>query len=105
VIETCVFCGGSDQPQTAWNLADDVHWLSAFTHEGEEPPMRAGRYTSCPTCTRWVPRHRAGALPSVMQQAIHAAVAGLQPQTRRQMHAELVGRWRHLAAQLQPADG
>lgn len=105
MIETCIFCGSCDQPQTAWVLAEDIHWRSAFTREGEEPPMPAGRYTSCPACTRWVPRHRAGALPSVMQQAIGAAVAGLHPATRRQMHGELVGRWRHLAGQLVRVDG
>ena len=99
-----MFCGTNEQPQTEWTLAEPIVWRSAFTAAGEEPPFPAGRYTTCSACTAWVPIRRAGALPSVMQQAIHAAVANLNPATRRRLHGELVGRWRHLAQQLVPAD-
>lgn len=101
MITECVFCGATGQPQTEWTLPEPVQWISAFTHAGQEPPMAAGRYTTCGRCTAWVPRHRAGALPAVVLQGIHAAVEGLHPATRRQLHAELVGRYRHLAAQLE----
>lgn len=86
---------------TPWTLAEPIYWRSAFTSAGQEPPHPAGRFLACPTCTRWIPRHRAGAMPPAVLQVIHGVVDGMDPQTRRQLHGELVGRMRHLAAQLQ----
>lgn len=108
-MTACVICPTtSDDPQgwTGWELPQDVHWKSAFTHDGDEPPLPAGRYRSCPVCTAWIPRHRAGALPAVVLQGLHALLGQehLHPATRRRLHAELVGRIRHLAAQLQPIE-
>lgn len=107
MTESCIFCTNTELPQTAWILDEDIHWISAFTHDGDEDPLPAGRYTTCPTCTTWMPKARSAMLPSVVQQLIHATLteAGLHPRTRRQMHAELAGRQRHLAALLRPVDG
>lgn len=104
----CVICStitGDPGDWTQWDLPEPIHWRSAFTHDGQEPPHPAGRFLACPTCTAWIPRHRAGAMPAAAQRGIHAMVSQpqLHPRTRRQLHAELVGRLRHLAGQLQPA--
>jgi hypothetical protein len=104
VIETCVFCANDARPQTEWTLPEPIVWRSTFTAAGEEPPFPAGTYTSCPTCTRWVPKHRTGALPGAVLQAIHAVVVDMAPDVRRVLQGELVGRWRHLASQLRPVE-
>jgi hypothetical protein len=104
-LTACVICGAvlEEQGWTAWDLPEEIHWRGAFS-DADEPPTAAGRCRACPVCTRWIPRHRAGAMPAVLQQGIHATVTALplHPSTRRQLHAELVGRARHLASQLRP---
>jgi hypothetical protein len=106
----CVICSATTEDPAAdgwtdWILPEPIEWRSAFTHTGQEAPTPAGRYTACPACTNWIPRHRAGNMPAAVQEAIHAAVTQeeLHPMTRRQLHAELVGRIRHLGAQLHRA--
>jgi hypothetical protein len=103
----CVICSAVTADAgdwTPWTLPEPIHWRSAFSHDGEEPPHPAGRFHACPKCTAWIPRHRAGNMPPALQEGIHALVSSqeMHRQTRRQLHAELVGRMRHLAGLLQP---
>lgn len=110
-VTTCVICSatatGIPEGWGDWVLAEPIQWRSAFTHDGQEPPTPAGRYKACPACSAWIPKHRVGNMPPAVQSAIQAAVTQeeLHPTTRRQLHAELVGRIRHLGAQLRPAAG
>lgn len=100
----CVLCQ-TDEPGesgwTAWDLPEPIVWRGAFT-DASEPPVPARRWIACPACTAWIPRHRAGSMPAALRQGVHEAVwfAELHPTTRRALHAEIVGRVRHLAGQL-----
>jgi hypothetical protein len=107
MTQTCAICSavaGDDGSWARWILPEDIHWRSAFTHDGQEPPLPAGQYETCPTCTRWIPDSRTADLPAAVRQALDDTLtaASLHPITARHLRAELVGRLRHLAGQLQP---
>jgi hypothetical protein len=104
----CVICQAGEPADdwTAWTLPADIRWRGAFTNS-DEPPVPAGQWTACPTCSAWIPQARAGGLPLAVRKGLDDLLSAveLHPMTRRKLHGELIGRFRHLAAQLQRADG
>lgn len=100
----CVLCQTADPGEdgwTEWDLPKPITWRRAHASES---PIPARRWKACPPCTAFIPRARTGSMPAALQAAVHEAVwcVPLHPATRRDLHAEIVGRVRHLARQLVP---
>lgn len=102
----CVICqaGEPDDTWSAWELPEPITWRGAFT-DPSEPVVPARAWVACPVCSAWIPRARNGGLPLAVRKGLADLLDAveLHPMTRRRLHAELVGRWRHLAAQLRPS--